>query len=171
MVKRNSESIQGVDGVYTRSSNLALSIMTADCMPIILASNNGKEIAAVHAGWRGLCRGVLEESIKHFHSSLDKVTAWIAPCISGEMYEVGEEVVHSFLENDQESESNKIKARNSKKWFLYLRLEAKRRMENSGIRVLVNDYCTFKDKELFFSYRRNKSKARMITVVWRKNED
>ena len=171
VVKRNSESIQGVDGVYTRISNLALSIMTADCMPIILASNNGKEIAAVHAGWRGLCRGVLEESIKHFHSSLDKVTAWIAPCISGEMYEVGEEVVHSFLENDQESVSNIIKARNSKKWFLNLRLEAKRRMENSGIRVLVNDYCTFKDKELFFSYRRNKSKARMITVVWRKNED
>ena len=79
--------------------------------------------------------------------------------------------INRFIENDQESVSNIIKARNSKKWFLNLRLEAKRRMENSGIRVLVNDYCTFKDKELFFSYRRNKSKARMITVVWRTNED
>ena len=67
------------------------------------------------------------------------------------------------------SKANLIKKNNSKKWFLDLRLEAKRRMQKFGITVFIDNYCTFGEKELFFSFRRNQSPRRMVTVVWRKN--
>ena len=167
--EQDNELIPNTDGIYTRASNVALSIQTADCMPIILSSQNGKEISALHVGWRGLSKGILEESFKYFHSSLETISAWIAPSISREKYEVDEDVLEIFLENDKESKTNLIKKNNSKKWFLDLRLEAKRRMQKFGITVFIDNYCTFGEKELFFSFRRNQSPRRMVTVVWRKN--
>tara|TARA_B100000029_G_scaffold499397_1_gene569754 strand:- start:986 stop:1696 length:711 start_codon:yes stop_codon:yes gene_type:complete len=169
VVERGNEIIPNTDGVYTRTSNIALCIQTADCMPIILSSQNGKEISALHVGWRGLSKGILEESFKYFQSPLETISAWIAPSISREKYEVGEDVLEIFLENDKESEINLIKKNNSSKWLLDLRLEAKRRMQKFGITVFLDNYCTFGDKELFFSFRRNQSPRRMVTVVWRKN--
>ena len=84
--EQDNELIPNTDGIYTRASNVALSIQTADCMPIILSSQNGKEISALHVGWRGLSKGILEESFKYFHSPLETISAWIAPSISREKY-------------------------------------------------------------------------------------
>ncbi len=166
----NKKLIEACDGVYTRLNSLALAVKTADCLPLILCSNDGLEIAAVHVGWRGLCSGIIEKAIEKFHSESDSLRSWLAPSISYLSYEVGQEVYESFLKNDGGSISSFFSSKVHGKWLLNLRLEAQRRLEKLGVEVISGDYCTFKDSDLFYSYRRNQSEGRMVTLVWREDE-
>lgn len=165
-----SEVIKKTDGFYTRCPNIVLAIKTADCLPLILSNENGSEIAALHVGWRGLSKGIIEKALSCYDCDLKKVNAWLGPSISPKKYVVGEDVFCSFIEADNESISSFQVTEKKDKWFFDLKNESMRRLKNYGINSIYSDFCTYTDEELFYSHRREVSYKRMVTLVWRDNE-
>ena len=170
VIKRGSVLIKNSDGVYTKSPNLVLTIKTADCLPLILSSEDGREILALHIGWRGLYKDIIDRALQLLESKLEEVTAWLGPSISSKNYLVGKDVYDSFLKSDKKSFSSFKKATTKDKWLFSLRDEACRRLKENGIKTITSEICTYEDKESFFSYRRDGTSERMITLVWRNNE-
>ena len=164
------QTFKATDGIYTQLCNQVLAIKTADCIPLVLASSNGQEIAALHVGWRGMSKGIIEKSLEIFSSNSRSLTAWLGPSISVDNYEVGEEVYKAF-ERNPDSKASFVKKKFKGIIYVNLEAEAKRRLINYGVEIITGNYCTYTDTQIFYSFRRNGSKKRMITVVWRKNEE
>ena len=161
------EPIENTDALFTRSNKVALAIMSADCLPIAIAKSQGTEIALIHAGWRGLSSGIIDKTLKMFDLDKSELKAWVAPCISQKEYEVGNDVYEAFT-NDEESVKN-FKKLNSKKWLFDLKAQATRILEKFEVSVSEINYCTYNYEELFYSYRRNKTDKRVLTLLWRKD--
>ena len=159
--------IENTDALFTRSNKVALALMSADCLPIAIANSEGTEIALIHAGWRGLSSGIIDKTLKMFDLDKSELKAWVAPCISQKEYEVGNDVYEAFT-NDEESVKN-FKKLNSKKWLFDLKAQATRTLEKFEVSVSESSYCTYNDEELFYSYRRNKTDKRVLTLLWRKD--
>ena len=85
------------DAVYTNQPNQVCLVMTADCLPVLFTNKQGTEVAAAHAGWRGLCDGVLEETVKCFQSPPEEIIAWFGPAIGPNAFQVGKEVIEQFM--------------------------------------------------------------------------
>ena len=115
LIHENSVNIiEACDGLYTEKENIALAIKTADCLPLILCSNEGKELTALHVGWRGLHGGIVENAILNFKCATQNLVAWLAPCISSTNYEVGRDVYSLFKDSDSESISSFKTSNNNK---------------------------------------------------------
>ena len=164
----SDEPISNTDALFTKSKKFSLAIMSADCLPIALANSEGTEIALLHAGWRGLSAGIIQKSLKKFNLKKNGLKAWLAPCISQNKYEVGKDVYKTFMDLDEESEKS-FKQVNSEKWMFDLKAEAVRLLKEFNIQVSQSNYCTYTDEDLFYSYRRNKTDERVLTLLWRKN--
>ena len=164
----SDEPIPNTDALFTKSNKVSLAIMSADCLPIALANAEGTEIALLHAGWRGLSAGIIQESLKKFNLENNDLKAWLAPCISQNKYEVGKDVYKTFMDLDEESKKN-FKEINSEKWMFDLKAEAARVLKKFKVQVSQSNYCTYTDDDLFYSYRRNKTDERVLTLLWRKN--
>jgi hypothetical protein len=158
------------DALLTTESNMALAIKSADCLPLILCSEKRNEIAAVHVGWKGLQKGIIENTINSFKSDLDSIKAWIAPCISRNNYEVGKDVYDLFTHSDTESRKSFLAKEEKEKWLFGLKEECIRRLLKYDVNVISNRFCTYENSNLFYSYRRAKESSRMITLVWRQYE-
>ena len=164
----SDEPIPNTDALFTKSKKVSLAIMSADCLPIALANTEGTEIALLHAGWRGLSAGIIQKSLKQFNLENNDLKAWLAPCISQNKYEVGKDVYKTFMDLDEESKKN-FKEVNSEKWMFDLKAEAARVLKKFKVQVSQSNYCTYTDDDLFYSYRRNKTDERILTLLWRKN--
>ena len=164
----SDEPISNTDALFTKSNKVSLSIMSADCLPIALANAAGTEIALLHAGWRGLSAGIIQQSLRKFNLENNDLRAWLAPCISQDKYEVGKDVYKTFMDLDEESEKN-FKQVNSEKWMFDLKAEAARVLKSFKVEVSQSNFCTYTDEDLFYSYRRNKTDERVLTLLWRKN--
>ena len=162
------EPIRRTDALFSRSNQFSLGIMSADCLPIALANSKGTKIALLHVGWRGLSNGIITKSLEMFDLKTDRLKAWLAPCISQNNYEVGSDVFKAFVSTDPKSEKN-FQRFNSRKWKFDIKAEASRILRNSGVSVSQSKYCTYNDQDLFYSYRRNKTEKRVLTLLWRKN--
>ena len=168
LIHENSVNIiEACDGLYTEKENIALAIKTADCLPLILCSKEGKELTALHVGWRGLHGGIVENAILNFKCATQNLVAWLAPCISSTNYEVGRDVYSLFKDSDSESISSFKISNNKDKWNFSLKQECTRRLQKFDVQVITNTFCTFEDEQLFYSYRKNSSSKRMVTLVWR----
>ena len=142
--------------------------MSADCLPIAIANSEGTEIALIHAGWRGLSSGIIDKTLKMFDLDNKELKAWLAPCISQKEYEIGNDVYEAFTKLDEESVKS-FKKLNSEKWLFDLKAQATRILEKFEVSVSESNYCTYNDEELFYSYRRNKTDKRVLTLLWRKD--
>ena len=168
LIHENSVNIiEACDGLYTEKENIALAIKTADCLPLILCSKEGKELTALHVGWRGLHGGIVENAILNFKCATQNLVAWLAPCISSTNYEVGRDVYSLFKDSDSESISSFKISNNKDKWNFSLKQECTRRLQKFDVQVITNTFCTFEDEQLFYSYRKNSSSKRMVTLAWR----
>jgi len=168
LIRENTVNfIEACDGLYTEKENIALAVKTADCLPLILCSKEGKELTVLHVGWRGLHRGIVENAIMNFKSATGNLVAWLAPCISAQNYEVSKDVYSLFQDSDSESISSFKLSDNKDKWIFSLKQECARRLQKFDIQVITNTFCTFKDEKLFYSYRKNSSTNRMVTLAWR----
>ena len=103
-----------------------------------------------------------------FDLNTDRLRAWLAPCISQNYYEVGSDVFKAFVGTDPKSAKN-FQQFGAKKWKFDIKAEASRILRKSGVSVSQSKYCTYKDEDLFYSYRRNKTERRVLTLLWRKN--
>ena len=162
------EPIENTDALFTRSNKFLLAIMSADCLPIAIANSEGTKIALIHAGWRGLSSGIIEKTLKMFDLDNKELKAWLAPCISQKEYEVGDDVYEAFITLDEASVKS-FKKINSEKWLLDLQGQATRILEKFEVSVSHSNYCTYNDEELFYSYRRDKTDKRVLTLLWRKD--
>ncbi|AXI02213.1 peptidoglycan editing factor PgeF [Aquirhabdus parva] len=151
------------DAVVTDQIGVGCVIMTADCLPVVLSSADGREVACSHAGWRGLLSGVIEAAA---HAMKEPpVYAWLGAAIGAESFEVGPEVRDQFVQDDPASAEAFTALPNGKDKADLYQL-ARLRLMGLGIeRVSGGEHCTVLNQDQFFSYRRDQQTGRMATVV------
>ncbi len=160
------------DASYTTESNLGCVVKTADCLPILLASKDGKWISAVHAGWRGLVSGVIESAFSGYSGNANNLMAWLGPAISQKHFEVGQEVYDAFVQINRDDQlAFKVSQLDQNKYYADLFLLAERRLQRLGVRDIYNSQqCTYSNPELYYSYRRESgTPERLITIIWMNN--
>jgi YfiH family protein len=159
------------DAAVTRTPGVALVILTADCLPVLFCAEDGSEIAAAHAGWRGSSAGVLENTLAEMRSPREKFLAWLGPAIGPKSYEVGEEVRDAFLANDSQAADAFTPTRPGH-WHCDLYALARQRLRAAGVtRIFGGGFDTFADPS-FYSYRRDGARSgRFATLVWLKTAD
>lgn len=149
-------------------------VMTADCLPVLLCDDKGSVAAAVHAGWRGLCDGVIEQTVQAMKVPPATLMAWLGPAISARAFQVGDEVRDAFISRQPEAAAafapfapETQKAGAGKKWLADIYQLARLRLHALGItRIYGGGLCTYTDKERFYSYRRDGATGRMGTFIW-----
>jgi YfiH family protein len=160
-------ALREADAAFTRRAATVCAVMTADCMPVFLCDARGTTVAVAHAGWRGLCAGVLEATVGKMGIPASDLLAWLGPAIGPRAYEVGDEVRLAFLGKDAVSETA-FKPTRPGHWLLDLYAVARQRLQGCGVeRVSGGAFCTHTETERFFSYRRARTSARMAALIWR----
>jgi polyphenol oxidase len=155
------------DAAFSRTRNAVCAVMAADCMPVLLCDEAGSVVAAAHAGWRGLCAGVIESAVTAMQVPGAGLLAWLGPAIGPDAYEVGEEVRLAFLAKDPQARQAFAPARRPGHWMLDLYAIARQRLAASGVtRIHGGGYCTHAQKERFFSFRRDGTSERMAALIW-----
>ena len=154
------------DAAVTSAPGVVLAILTADCLPVVFAADDGSELGAAHAGWRGLAAGVLEATAAALRTPPARVRAWLGPAAGPQAYEVGAEVYDAFVAQDSDAAAAFVATRPGH-WRVDLYALARRRLAAAGVtRVAGGGLCTISDPR-FFSHRRDRRTGRMATLVWR----
>lgn len=161
-----SPPIKTTDALISTSNDIVLSAVSADCLPITISKQDGSAFAIIHAGWKGLISGVIQSCISSFTKDKVHLSAWIGPSISKKYYEVDKVFYDAFLSSDKASLSNFNKIR-SDKWLFSLQGEAHRILKKYDVEVQDSNLCTFENQDLFYSYRRNQTNNRLLTIIWR----
>ncbi|WP_438971456.1 peptidoglycan editing factor PgeF [Methylophaga sp.] len=154
------------DAIFSSKPNQVCSIMTADCLPVLFTDKQGKQIAAAHAGWRGLLNGVLENTVRQFKGARSDILVWLGPAIGPKQFEVGEEVFHAFITQSPDAESA-FKKRDTTHYLADIYQLAKQRLSALGIvNISGGQHCTVTEEDRFFSYRRDGVTGRMASLIW-----
>lgn len=154
------------DAAVTSMPGLVLAILTADCLPVVFAADDGSEVAAAHAGWRGLAAGVLDATVAAMRTSPDRLLAWLGPAAGPQAYEVGEEVFDALVGADADA-ATAFAATRPGHWKVDLYALARRRLAAAGVeRVHGGGLCTISDPQRFYSHRRDQRSGRMATLAW-----
>jgi len=164
----NVGQLTKADASFTRHPGIACAILTADCLPVLLADNDGRIVGAAHAGWRSLCGGVLENLVSAMAVAPERLQAWLGPAIGPDSFEVGPEVRDAFLEHDPEAVSAfKTDGARPGHFMADIYALASLRLNQLGVsNVTGGGLCTVEDPDRFFSYRRDGQTGRMVTLVW-----
>lgn len=154
------------DAAYTRQAKVVCAILTADCLPMLICDRAGTIVAAVHAGWRGLASGIIEQTIQTLQTPPADLLIWLGPAIGADVYEVGAEVRAQFITADPLAEQA-FKANANQRWLANMYLLATLRLKHCGVTAIYGgDYCTYSDPERFFSYRRDGQTGRIASLIW-----
>jgi YfiH family protein len=153
------------DAVYTNRPDRICAILTADCLPILLRDHSDLEVAAVHAGWRGLLGGVVDSAVTKFCAPRARLAAWIGPGIGAAAYVVDAEFRDRFL--DQDRCLDRAFHYKAGHWHADLYAIAEHRLRESGVGTITRyEGCTYADPDRFYSYRRDCVTGRMASLVW-----
>ena len=158
------------DAAVARRPGTVCAALTADCLPLLMCDRDGTVVAAAHAGWRGLCSGVIEETLRAMDRPPEALLAYLGPAIGPAAYEVGAEMREAFIAADRggdpESEAAFTPGRPGK-FYADLYALARARLARSGVvRVYGGGYCTYTERERFYSYRRDGATGRMASLIW-----
>lgn len=156
------------DAAVTAQPGHVLAILSADCLPLVLAARDGREVAVAHAGWRGLAAGVIEATLAAMHAPADALLAWLGPAAGPARYEVGAEVRAAFVERDARAGAA-FSATRPGHWHADLYALARQRLAACGVpaeRVSGGAWCTIGDAARFHSHRRDGRSGRMATLAW-----
>ncbi|WP_373101028.1 MULTISPECIES: peptidoglycan editing factor PgeF [Pasteurellaceae] len=160
--------IPPADAAYSAQPNQVCVVMTADCLPVLLCDRQGTQVAAAHAGWRGLCDGVLEQTVKHFQCPREDIIAWLGPAIGPACFQVGADVAERFMAHDAEAETAFMPDPDAAgKYLCDLYCLAAQRLRHVGVRhISGGEHCTYRQATDFFSFRRDKQTGRMASLIW-----
>jgi polyphenol oxidase len=155
------------DAAITSRAGTVCAILSADCLPIVLAMDTGEKVAAAHAGWRGLAAGVIEATVHAMGAPATGLIAWLGPAIGPTHFEVGGEVREAMLKADSGcAEAFNIGAKD--KFMADLAMLARRRLKNLGVeRVYGSGECTYARPDRYYSHRRDGVTGRQATLIWR----
>ena len=154
------------DGCVTSQPRVPCLVMAADCLPVLFCTRAGTRVAAAHAGWRGLCNGVLEQAVAQFDDPAE-LMAWLGPAIGPGQFEVGAEVREAFLEKDSEAHQAFVPGATDGHFLADLYSLARQRLTSAGVSAIYGGHwCTFSEPERFFSYRRDGVTGRMASLIF-----
>lgn len=164
----NVATVPEADASFTRETGIACAILTADCLPVVLCDRKGTVVGAAHAGWRSLCGGVLENLIGAMAVPGDELMAWLGPAIGPKQFEVGPEVREAFLSHDADAaQAFSEEGARPGHYLADIYQLARQRLASAGVRsVSGGSLCTVRDRDWFFSYRRDGRTGRMATLIW-----
>ncbi len=154
------------DASVSHRTGVVCAVMTADCLPVLFCAVNGAEVAVAHAGWRGLAGGVLEATLAAMATPNGEIMAWLGPAIGPRAFEVGDEVRQRFVAADGDA-AGAFVAHRPGRWLADIYALARRRLRKAGVTHLFGgDRCTYTERDLFFSYRRDGTTGRMASLIW-----
>jgi copper oxidase (laccase) domain-containing protein len=187
-------SLQAADASYTNETGVVCAVLTADCLPLLVCSSDGAQVAAIHAGWRGLLAGVISNTLEAMQIPLnplflngeasrfgntdlgsrlcktgvrEDLLVWLGPAIGPHCFEVGCEVRDAFLQKSVEF-SHAFKQQSNDKWLADIYRLARIELAALGVvNVYGGTHCTVTEHERFYSYRRDSQTGRMATLIWR----
>jgi YfiH family protein len=163
------KKIPAGDAIVASLPRRVCAIQTADCLPVLFSSLDGRVVGAAHAGWRGLAAGILENTVRQMHGKgAQEITAWLGPAIGPEKFEVGREVVDAFTNIDSHSTDAFRKSDSGdQKYLADIYLLARMALQREGIsRISGGGFCTVTEKSRFYSYRRDGVTGRMVSLIW-----
>jgi len=154
------------DAAVSREVGAVLTILSADCLPVLFCAADGAEVAAAHAGWRGLAAGVLEATLAAMRTPPAGLHAWLGPAAGAGAYEVGADVRDALLGGDPNAAGAFTPTRPGH-WLCDLPRLARRRLHAAGLdSVHGGQFCTISDPRRFFSHRRDGTGGRMASLIW-----
>jgi len=165
------------DAAWTTEPGIACAVLAADCRPVLLCSADGRVIAAVHAGWRGLAAGVLEATLAALQEGAGvqpvELLAWLGPCIGPQHFEVGADVLQVFGATPDSASAVHFQPRQRRdgelRWLANLPALATQRLRQAGVqRISVDGRCTYANASDFFSFRRDGRTGRQAALIWRR---
>lgn len=166
----HTSCVPDADAAWSQAKRAVCAVMTADCLPVLFCNREGSVVAAAHAGWRGLCDGVVEATIAAMPVPAGTLLAWLGPAIGPHAFEVGAEVRQEFISRQHEAEAAFAPAGEGK-WLGDIYMLARLRLLRVGVTDIYGggvdqDFCTCTDGERFFSFRRDGRTGRMATLIW-----
>lgn len=160
-------AVPDADASYAVAKGVVCVVMTADCLPVLLCNESGTVVAAIHAGWRSLLDGVIEQTVNVIRQrSSDPLMAWFGPGIGPQAFEVGDEVKAAFVAKHALA-SHAFVATENGKWLGDIYALARIRLNDVGVTAIYGGgLCTYTDAERFYSFRRDGTTGRMATLIW-----
>lgn len=171
VVRADAAQTPVADALFSREQGLGCAVLTADCLPVLFCDRAATQVAAAHAGWRGLCAGILERTAATFAEPAS-VMAWLGPAIGPRNFEVGPEVRAQFLAaapTEQRAATDACFVPSGRPEHFLADIYALARLRLAAARitdVFGGDYCTFADSDRWFSYRRAASTGRMASLIY-----
>lgn len=160
------ENVPLADGSFTKIPGKVCAILTADCLPILLCDKSGQEVAALHAGWRGLLANIMARGVACFSTKPQDILVWLGPAIGPQAFEVGPEVYEAFVTANAENAQAFLRSQKQGHFMLNIYQLARLYFASLGINdVYGGEYCTYADPEKFYSYRRDGQTGRMLTLI------
>ena len=157
--------IAAADASYTQEQNIVCTVLTADCLPVLLCDEQGTMVAAIHGGWRGLLHGIIDNTLHKMPDT--ELMAWLGPAIGPQCFEVGEDVHSAFVHKSTQFASA-FKKHTRGKYLADIYQIARILLNSAGVQQIYGgQYCTATDKQRFFSYRRDGQTGRMATLIWK----
>lgn len=164
-VSSDEHVMDEADACMTTQAGRVCVVMTADCLPVLITDKRGSCVAAVHAGWRGLANGVIGQTIKRLPVAAEDLLVWLGPAIGPQAFEVGEDVLNSFVDLDERYRDAFTAYKN--KCLMDIYHAARLQLRMLGVtEISGGEYCTFENAELFYSYRREQQTGRMASLIW-----
>lgn len=165
------------DASWTDIEHSVCAVMTADCLPILLTNQAGSVVSAIHAGWKGLQKGIVTNTLQQIARKgilMSDMMAWIGPAISQRNFEVGQDVYDAFVMADvsnsaffQSQKSVNQADDTEAKYLADLVGLAKKELHMLGVEnIYGGDYCSYQEEHKFFSYRRDGDTGRMASLIW-----
>jgi YfiH family protein len=162
----SAPALARADAAVARARHVVCAVLTADCVPVLLAAADGAAVAVAHAGWRGLAAGVIEAAVARMGVAAGTVIAWLGPAIGPRAYEVGPEVRAAFVRHDAAAAAA-FAPRRDDRFLADLFLLARQRLARAGVAAVYGGRdCTFSDAARFYSYRREPATGRFASLVW-----
>ena len=154
------------DAAFSKEPKTTCAVLTADCLPVLICDTKGTQVAAIHAGWRGLADGVIEASLDALGLAAEDTLVWLGPAIGATAFEVGDDVRQAFIKTDKNADTA-FSVLSEDKWLADIYALATIRLNKRGVNaVFGGDYCTYTDPDKFYSYRRDGDTGRMASVIW-----
>ncbi len=159
--------IPQADACIARHRAAVCVVMTADCLPVLLCDEDGTVVGAAHAGWKGLAAGVIEATVVEMGVAPQKLMAWLGPAIGPHAFEVGADVRDVFIAHDANAAAAFVPLAAEGKYRTDIVRLARQRLNALDInRVYGGTFCTYHQKDKFFSFRRDGVTGRMGTFIW-----
>lgn len=154
------------DASFTRDTNCICAVLTADCIPILACDKQGTIVAAIHAGWKGIARGIIEASIKALNIDPKDLLVWLGPAIGPNAFQIQQDVVTTLCQQIPACQTAFIKYRDNYLGNIYQL--ATIYLNKIGVtNIYGGEFCTFSQNELFYSYRRDGERSgRFASMIW-----